>query len=110
MARKELQALHHAYQQHRDPQRLVREISILVRRLSISVTPREQVAGLTGEQWLQHLDSRMQGNPFSAGPGRVLLDAPYRPAIRTPELESLLTLCDDWITSVADRQRRQHSD
>ena len=96
-----LQELREAYRRHGDPLLLVREISVLLRRMSISKAGREETAGLTGEAWLQHLDSVLPEQSFSGGPGRILIDAPYRPAISQAEMEPLLRLCEQWINAQA---------
>jgi hypothetical protein len=54
------------------------------------------VAGLTGEAWLHFLDTNGGNGRFQHGPGRLLLDAPYRPMTALPTTE-LATLVEDWI-------------
>ena len=90
-----------AYRQHHDAHRLVRDLSMLLRRISISLCPRSAAAGLTGEAWLQFLDRIAATDQFMQGPGRVLIDAPYR---RLAELdaEALLALCSAWINNLPD--------
>jgi len=55
-------------------------VSELLRRSMLAYAPRSEVAGLTGERWLQWLDRGLDGRPFSEGPGRELESLPYRPA------------------------------
>jgi len=73
-----------------------RQLAVLLRRTCLSVYPREEVAGLVGEQWLAFLDGPLGGQDFSAGAGRLLLEAPYR---REPQgdLDALFKLCRAWI-------------
>jgi len=106
LARKELEELRDKYQQDRDSQQLIREISILLRRLNISIYPRKDTAGLIGSAWLQHLDQSMQGEPFTSGAGKILVDAPYRRDIQIEEIEPLVKLCTDWIDAVVAADRR----
>ncbi len=74
------------------------DLSVLVRRVAISVSPRAKVAGLTGRQWLEFLDSSVKGMPFSEGVGQLLADAPYRKTRPTePEISQLIDLCEDWL-------------
>lgn len=96
-----LHDLRAAYQQHDDPLQLVRELSILLRRMSISTSGREESAGLTGEAWLQYLDICLPEKPFSSGRGRVLIEAPYRQAIDPEELAPLLEICEQWLRAQA---------
>ncbi|NNF40745.1 MAG: DUF4381 domain-containing protein [Woeseiaceae bacterium] len=77
-ALRELSRLQAEYLQHRNPVTLARQLSALLRRGILAYAPREQVAGLTGEQWLQWLDSGMALPYFSTQGGRSLLQLPYR--------------------------------
>ena len=81
---------------------IVSELSILLRRVAISLSPRNQTAGLTGRKWLVFLDSSVKGEPFSSGIGQLLADAPYR---KTPitelELSQVIELCEDWLKAQA---------
>ncbi len=90
-----------AYRQHQDAHRLVQELSMLLRRISISLCPRAAAAGLTGEAWLQFLDRIAGSDQFMQGPGRVLIDAPYRP-LANFDPEALLALCRAWINKLPD--------
>ncbi|NIN34988.1 MAG: DUF4381 family protein, partial [Gammaproteobacteria bacterium] len=77
-ARNEYTRISSEYQQNYDALKLTSQISILLRRLSISLFPRTQVASLTGDEWLRFLDDQVPGDPFSSDKGRVLIEAPYR--------------------------------
>jgi len=101
LAREELREIAEDYSRTNDPGGTVRRVSVLLRRLSISLFPRTETASLTGEQWLAFLDRQTQGTPFTQGAGRILAEAPYRPDITTGELETLLQCCHDWIESVS---------
>jgi hypothetical protein len=78
----------------------LRGLSRLLRRYALVVYPREQVAGLSGADWLNFLDAHGGDGGFAAGPGRVLAQAPYQPPCQPPaqtELGSLFDLVGDWI-------------
>jgi hypothetical protein len=81
------------------------ELSILIRRVAISVTPGNKAASLTGHAWLSFLDASVTGSPFSEGIGRYLADAPYQ---KLPpenlEISQLISLCENWL----DAQSKQH--
>lgn len=73
-------------------------LSAWLRRVSMTVSGRDKVAGLTGEAWLEALDSSVEGSPFSEGVGRCLADAQYRKAL--PEgvsISALIELCESWL-------------
>ena len=57
MARRELAGIRSRYAADRDAGRCVRSVSGLLRRVSISVFPRSESAGLTGADWLAFLQS-----------------------------------------------------
>lgn len=61
-----------------DDLRLAKELSALTRRAMLAYAPRQDVAGLTGEAWLQWLDRGLPGRPFTEGQGRALESMPYR--------------------------------
>jgi hypothetical protein len=67
-----------AFAEHGDPARLGREVSEILRRTMLAYAPRSEVAGLAGDAWLDWLDRDLEEPRFSKGPGRNLLDLPYR--------------------------------
>ncbi len=79
-ALRRLREIEGEYRRHGDVARLAGDLSTLLRRALITVGRRGEVAGLTGDAWLAHLDRGLPGSPFSTGPGRCLAEAPYRPA------------------------------
>jgi hypothetical protein len=83
-----------------DPAEKLRRLSILLRRTALTLHPREQVAGLTGQAWLAWLDQALGEPRFSQGPGRALAEAPYRRA-PAEDWEPLLGLCRDWLKALS---------
>ncbi|MEX2125416.1 MAG: DUF4381 domain-containing protein [Woeseia sp.] len=79
-ALKELARVQAAYYAERDPVTLGLRLSQLLRRTMLAYSPRKQVAGLTGREWLEWLDRGLDEKLFSEGPGRSLQDLPYRRA------------------------------
>lgn len=59
-----------------DRSTLATALSNFLRRLAMQRAP--AAATMTGDAWLAHLDGMVGSDEFSAGIGRVLLDAPYR--------------------------------
>lgn len=107
-AQAELARVRRVYRRHRDPRRLARDLSVLLRRICLSRLPREQVAGVTGEAWLALLDSQLpptRTGEFSQGPGRALVNAPYDPRAQV-DAEGLLALCAVWIEHLPAGSRR----
>lgn len=84
----------------KDNARKLCELSMLLRRVAISTSPKAGVAGLTGREWLAFLDSSVKGSPFSEGIGACLTDAPYRQsALTDDEIARLTGLCEGWLKS-----------
>jgi hypothetical protein len=104
LARQEYTRISGEYQQHNDAIWLAAQISILMRRLSVSLFPRTQVASLTGDEWLSFLDNQVPDQPFASGTGRVLVDAPYREKISNDDAEELMNNCVLWIDSVSKKE------
>ncbi|MGB5627302.1 MAG: DUF4381 domain-containing protein [Woeseiaceae bacterium] len=66
------------YLEHRNPVVLGKQLSELLRRGMLAYAPRDEVAGLTGDSWLQWLDSGMPLPYFYTEGGKSLLELPYR--------------------------------
>ncbi len=92
VALRELALLEQRYRETGDARHMLEQLSSLVRRVALSYLPRDQVASLTGEAWLQSLDRLFGGGDFTSGTGRLLASEPY---VRCPETdgETLLALC-----------------
>ena len=105
-AKKNLAAIKH--NPELDNNQKLRELSMLIRRVAISVTPRTEVASLTGRQWLAFLDKSVTGAPFSEGCGQLLADAPYRNNPPTElEISQLFSLCEDWFKAQTKQAKRK---
>ena len=69
---------------------------VLLKRVALAAWPREEVASLTGEPWLQFLE--IHDNEFSKDQGRHLLDLEYRGVRPAPEQEQAVRqAAADWI-------------
>jgi hypothetical protein len=93
---RELQILRTALAARRDHAEFVRGLSRLLRRYVLAAFPRHRVAALTGDDWLAFLDTHGGDGRFRDGPGRQLVEAPYRPAAEVAA-EDLAALVADWI-------------
>lgn len=99
LARQELSRIENIFTQEKDKSKLIKDLSELIRRLSISVFNRSESASLTGDDWLQFLDNSNGGDAFTNGIGRALIEAPYQAAPDYDE-QALLQLVARWIDSV----------
>jgi len=78
-----------------DKLQTIRALSVCLRRLQISNEQRTQAASLNGQEWLQYLDSFVDGKPFSEGIGRCLADAPYQQKLTVDvDIDMLISLCE----------------
>ncbi|NOZ53632.1 MAG: DUF4381 domain-containing protein [Gammaproteobacteria bacterium] len=93
---------------------LTNQLSMLLRRLSVSVYFDLQCASLTGNAWLQFLDdihahkTKPQSMRFSSSYGEILINAPYRnrQSISQDDIQSLITLCQRWISALPPLQNK----
>lgn len=111
-ARSALSQIRTSHEQHDNAHRLAADLSVLLRRISISRYPQSEVAALTNQEWLTFLDQvlekRGSGNQaaFSQGVGRILIEAPYRPSAEV-DAEGLIELCQQWIDALPIMDRQQ---
>ncbi len=75
---RELAAVESEYLEHRNPVTLGQQLSELLRRAMMAYAPRHEVAGLTGEAWLEWLDKDLPVPYFHTEGGKSLLQLPYR--------------------------------
>jgi len=95
-AARELERLRARYQADGDETAWLRDYEALLKRVALSRYPRDMVASLTGEAWVEFLDKACGSNDFRMGPGQILIDGNYRP---DPEvnIDRLHELGRDWI-------------
>ncbi|MBF0157736.1 MAG: DUF4381 domain-containing protein [Magnetococcales bacterium] len=110
--RQALRELAHLAERHardHDDHALAAGVSLVLKRLALTLYARGEVASLSGEAWLRFLDATgpAGGTGFSEGPGRSLADAPYRSACRL-EAQPLLELARGWVGQAGSppRERR----
>ena len=77
-ALRELARYEAEYLKHHNPVTLSKQLSKLLRRGMLAYAPRDEVAGLTGDSWLQWLDSGMPLPYFHTEGGKSMLELPYR--------------------------------
>jgi hypothetical protein len=72
------------------------QIDVLVKRCALAAWPRERVASLSGQRWLEFLDESYEGRRFTEGPGRPLAEEVYRNA-SSFDVPALRQLAREWI-------------
>jgi hypothetical protein len=92
-----LEQMENATESTATPEFLAR-LSRLIRRLALMRFPRQEIASLTGHDWLRFLDSSGGNGQFSRGPGRVLAQGPYMRTLPEPvDGRALTRLVRHWI-------------
>ncbi len=64
-------------------------LSVLMRRVSLALLPRSQVAALTDDNWLNALDDIGQTQEYSNGVGQSLRRAPYKRSMQIEPMDAL---------------------
>lgn len=77
IALKQLEQIARDYAGDQDLPGFGKQLSELLRRALLAYAPRDEVAGLTGEAWLQWLDRGLDEPLFAEGPGRSIHSLPY---------------------------------
>ena len=78
LALRQLKQIRNEYARHGKPVRFAADVSELLRRSMLAYSPRQDVAGLTGQAWLDWLDHDLALPQFKGDTGRALLELPYR--------------------------------
>ena len=77
------------------------DLPSLVKRVCLCIGQREQVASLSGEDWLHFLDQSGSTTDFTQGPGKILLTLSYSPDasidLNSPEFSDLKSSVRTWI-------------
>ena len=88
IALSELRRVRTDYEAGADVLALSKDLSELLRRAMLAYAPRGEVAGLTGESWLEWLDRGLDDRPFTQGSGRSIESLPYlRPDSVSEEID-----------------------
>ena len=99
-ATRALKSIVSALESGAEPAGCVGDASIVLRRFAMTVNQKSaDVAGLTGEAWLEYLGGKMRDPEFASGAGRLLLDAPYRATgkVTVDQAQAVCRVCVDWI-------------
>jgi hypothetical protein len=76
----------------------IKALSLLLRRVCLTYESQNDIASLTGEAWLTHLDQSLPNHPFTTGIGRYLASAPYqRQCPNECDIDALFDLCEQWL-------------
>lgn len=79
------------------------EISTLLRRTALYYFRREEIASLTGKQWLDFLNRSGETTHFTQETKRLLTDAPYQKEVSN-DLTPLFTLARAWLMTISKKK------
>jgi len=105
----EIKSIEANYRQSGDALRMVAAISVLLRRVSITIFDDAHVEGLIQQEWLQFLDKQWKQTPevsfTSEAMANLLATAAYQKSADKNiqnDAETLLKLSQRWLNEVAD--------
>ena len=102
---REIDRIEAEYHSTTNANKLLQDLSILVRRVAMSNYPRKDVAGLCGKKWEGWLRDQAVGRSLDEQSIQVLVDGPFRKDL-TVDAAGLLPSYRAWIESVMrDPQR-----
>ena len=89
--------------------RSLRDLPVLVKQTALQAFPRDEIAQLSGTQWLGFLDSSGDTQEFTQGVGKLLPQLTYQSTsvlANLPEqnISSLIVLIRQWIKTHCERQ------
>lgn len=87
------------FHQHEDGLRLARDLSVLMRRVMLSLQPRESVAGLTGDQWVEAVQQLVSKHSLKEVTLETLSSGIYQSAAHI-DTSSLITDCASWFAQL----------
>lgn len=76
------------------------EISTLIRRTALHYFHREEIAGLSGNDWLAFLNRSGNTTQFTGETGNLLIDGPYRQN-NAADLTSLFVVTKAWLATIS---------
>jgi hypothetical protein len=105
-ARIELDRITTDYEATGDAGQLLQELSILVRRVAMSLHPRQEVAGMCGGEWAAWLKRSDSGDGLGQSALELLVEGPYR---KTKDFDPLpvVPACREWLRTMGRHTSRR---
>lgn len=103
-AAQELKRLESQFDTHNDAHALARAVNVMLRRTLLSLEPRDQVASLTGQHWMQsvHACVAASGFTFSDRVQQLLTEDVYKSSTEV-DASALVSECRQWIQQLPPR-------
>lgn len=92
------------YEVNNDPLELIQSISTLLRQISMTYHGREQAAHLTGDEWINSLNTLTEENYFTDSLKNNLINAPYQ---KNTDIQSIAILdaTQKWISALPKKAK-----
>ena len=84
----------------------LQSISAIIKRFAMSIAPREEVAGLSGDAFFEWIKARINDQSFSSFRLELLRTSPYQRISEDLDLDVLMTDCRQLLTALQKNQRR----
>ena len=94
----ELKRIEQAYQQNQDSHQLIMQSNALLKRLALTLYPRDEVASLSGDRWCCFI--RETGQLSDQPEIQLLADGPYLPPHADIDSAGFTHFCRQWIKRV----------
>lgn len=103
-ASQELKLLELQFKTHNDSHALARAVNVMLRRTLLSLEPRDQVASLTGQNWMQRVHACVaeSGFTFSDRVQQLLTEDVYKASTEV-DAKALVSECRQWIQQLPPR-------
>ena len=95
-ALKEAEKLFNNYLQHQDERRFAHDCNRLLKKVALHAYPKQDIASLSGQNWLEFLATTGNNNVFLDDSGEALGDQRFNPDW-TPNVSALKNLTLNWI-------------
>lgn len=106
LAEYELKLIRSDFHQHQDPRQLAIRLSRWLKQVTLEAYPARQLQSLSGEAWLEFLDTSLGDSRFTRGCGRVFGAAVYQSQI-TLDADQVFTLCRHWLLAIRPRLQQR---
>ena len=103
-AQQELDRVTSEYSGQDNSHDLARKVNVWLRRAVLSLEPRHEVASLTGEDWIAHVQSCSTNAAFTFSEGvvKLLTEGVYQAKVDV-DADTLLQECRAWVRSLPPR-------
>lgn len=108
LAQSSLQQIAQSYRLNNDSAALINALARWLKQVAILAYPEHRVAGLTGQRWLEFLDSVLQGADFTDGCGQLFARRAYSEHAEA-DANRLLRLCQRWLEALEPKLQTRSS-